>query len=152
VDVAGTAYAAAGVGDGGGCGGGGDDYGLNLLEVRGTFGIWNILVASPFGLRSGLRQSGSAFGGAFFYGMRERMPFRSGFYGMRERMPFRSSCALISCGDDIVRCNGGGRCNDRSRSSAIPPQRAKTARRGSRFGEGRQPKKGGCQQLGKARV
>jgi hypothetical protein len=47
---------------------------LNLFEVRGAFGIWNILVASPFGLRSGLRQSGSAFGAAF-YGMRERMPF-----------------------------------------------------------------------------
>jgi hypothetical protein len=49
VDVAGTAYAAPGAGDGGGCGGGGDDFGLNLLVVRGTFGIWNNWSLRPLG-------------------------------------------------------------------------------------------------------
>jgi hypothetical protein len=34
-------------------------------------------VVSPFGLHSGLRQSGSAFGVAL-YGARERVPFRRG--------------------------------------------------------------------------
>jgi len=37
-------------------------------------------------------------------------------------------------------CNGKGKVEDNSRSSAIPPQRAKTARRGPRFGEGWQLK------------
>jgi hypothetical protein len=35
-------------------------------------------VASPFGLRAGLRQSGLAPLARLFYGMRERMPFRHG--------------------------------------------------------------------------
>jgi hypothetical protein len=46
-------------------------------------------VASSFGLRSCLRQSGGAFSAQLFYGMRERMPFRSGWnlwLGWRQRL------------------------------------------------------------------
>src|SRR5207302_6393857 len=67
LDAAGAAYAATGVGNGGGCGGGGDDYALRLLgldvvnrESKGDNLVASLQHYSPFFGRAGMRLWGAS--------------------------------------------------------------------------------------------